>query len=153
MRNFAASVLFIFAFLVVPQIQAQSVSGSFNKDVIKRGSKVNGKIILDIPDGVHVNSSIPESEFTIPTTLKINGRGIRILKIAYPKGTDRKFEFSETPLNVYEKKAVVNFTIYVPGNFRGMRLKIAAKLNYQACTMEVCYPPKTETVNLTANVK
>ena len=153
MRKITGLVVLTFIFLFVLQAHAQSVSGSIGKSTVKRGTTVKGKIVLDIPEGVHVNSSLPETEFAIPTTLKISGSGVRILKIAYQKGADRKFEFSETPINVYEKQAVMNFSFYVPQNFKGKTVSIRAVINYQACTTEVCYPPVKRTVNLTAAVR
>lgn len=153
MKRITILSILIFLFLFVAQIQAQTVSGSIGKTTVKRGTTVKGKIVLDIPPELHVNSSIPENEFTIPTTIKLSGKGIRITKIKYPKGVDRKFEFSETPINVYEKRAVMDFSFFVPRSFKGGIINIRAVVGYQACTTEVCYPPKKAAVNLTAKVK
>lgn len=151
MKKFAVTSLFLLFFAV--QFHAQVVSGSLDKTKIKRGTVVKGKIVIEIPDDLHVNSSIPENEFTIPTTIKLSGTGIRVTKIKYPKGIDRKFEFSETPINVYEKRTVIDFSFFVSRNFRGKIVRLRAVIGYQPCSTEVCYPPKRKTINLTASVK
>lgn len=142
-------LLLFFAF----QIQAQTVSGILDKKTVKRGTTMSGKIVLEIPDELHVNSSIPENEFTIPTTVKLSGNGVRLTKLKYPKGIDKKFDFSETPINVYEKRVEMNFSFFVPYAFKGKIVRIRAVVGYQPCSTEVCYPPKRQTVNLTASVK
>lgn len=146
-------LIFFSFFLSSISLQAQTVSGSIAKKTIKRGTTAKGKIILDIPESIHVNSSIPENEFTIPTTVKFSGKGVKITELKYPKGTNRKFEFSETPINVYEKRAVMNFSFFVSRFFKGKEITIRAVVGYQACTIEVCYPPKKETIKLTAKVR
>lgn len=148
-----ATITFLSLFVLIIPSQGQTVSGSLDKKIIQRGTTAKGKIILEIPENLHVNSSIPDNEFTIPTTVKLSGNNIRITTLKYPKGVDRKFEFSETPINVYEKRAVMNFSFFVPRSFKGKIVKIRALVGYQACTTEVCYAPKREVVNLTAKIK
>jgi len=43
--------------------------------------------------------------------------------------------------------------VTVPRNYRGKTVSVRAVVRYQACTDEVCYSPKTQTINLTAQVK
>lgn len=153
MRKVAVTCLSLCLSLFAAQTRAQTVNGLLDKNMVKRGTMAKGKIILEIPDKLHVNSSIPENEFTIPTTVKLSGRGIRITKIKYPKGNDRKFEFSETPINVYENRTVIDFSFFVPRNFRGKTVRLRAVVGYQPCSIEVCYPPQRKTLNLTAAIK
>jgi hypothetical protein len=135
------------------ELSAQTVSGTLEKKSFRRGASGKGKIILEIPDDLHVNSSIPDNEFTIPTTVKLTSNGARVTKLKYPKGVDRKFEFSETPINVYEKRVEIDFSFFVPRNFRGKTVQLRALVGYQPCSTEVCYPPKRKTIKLSANVK
>jgi hypothetical protein len=39
------------------------------------------------------------------------------------------------------------------GEFKGNAVKVRAVVRYQACTDEVCYPPKNKEITLTAKVK
>jgi DsbC/DsbD-like thiol-disulfide interchange protein len=132
---------------------AQTISGSMEKKTVARGSSAKGSIVIDIPRGLHVNSNRPESEYAIPTTVRLTAPGARTADIRYPRGKNRKFEFSERLINVYEGRVKIPFTLIVPQNFRGSQVRIRAVVRYQACTDEVCFPPRNRTVNIVAQVR
>ena len=143
----------IFSLFCLTIADAQTLRGTIGKGVVRRGAAAKATVILDIPDGIHTNSSRPKSEYLIPTRLKVSGARLKIGTVMYPRGTDKKFEFSEEPLNVYEHRAAFNFIVAVPKTYRGEAIKVLATINYQACTNEVCYPPKKLEITLTAKVK
>ncbi len=132
-------------------LNAQTVSGSVG--AASRGGAARGSVVLSIPSGLHVNSSRPSGENLIPTTVRVSAAGAKTGAVSSPRGHNRKFSFSETPLNVYEGRAVFPFTVKIPANFKGDTLKVRAVVRFQACTEEVCYPPKTQEVTLTAKVR
>ncbi len=146
-------ILFALLFLSAIALQAQTVSGNFARPAVEPGSILNGTIVLKIPDGLHVNSNKPKSEYAIPTSVTFRAEGFKPVSIQYPEGTDRKFQFSESELNVYEGKVMIPFSITVPKRFRASRLSIKAVVQYQACTEEVCYAPKSVQLFLTAAVR
>jgi len=132
---------------------AQTVTGSIGKGTVERGKTARGSVVLNIPGGLHVNSSRPASEFAIATVVKVSGAsGIRVTGLTYPKGKNRKFAFSENTINVYEGRVSFPFTVTVPASFKGKTIRVTASVRYQACTDEVCYPPKTKNITLTAAV-
>lgn len=137
----------------VQSVSAQTVSGSLGNGTVSRGSAAKGSIVLNIPGGLHVNSSRPNSEYAIPTSVRISGQGVRTGGISYPRGRNRKFQFSENVINVYEGRVSIPFTVTVPANFRGDTVRMRAVVRYQACTDEVCYPPKNKEVTITARVR
>ena len=149
--------IFIFAIfsllLFVANAGAQNISGSILSGSISRGSNARGTIVMSIPGGLHVNSNRPSSQYSIPTTVRLSGTGVRVGPVSYPRGSNRKFDFSESTINVYEGTVRFPFTIKVPANFRGNTVRIRATVKYQACTTEVCYPPKTKEITLTAAVR
>ncbi len=138
-------------FLAGGLAKAQTVSGSIGP--IKPGRTTFGTVVIRIPNGLHVNSNRPNSQYAIPTTVKISTTGVKFGAIKYPKGKNRKFQFSEETINVYEGTVSFGFSFTVPANFKGNVVKVRAVIRYQACTDEVCYPPKTKEINLTARVK
>ncbi len=148
-------IILSFAIFFVSFLPAagQTVKGNFARSAVSRGSIVKGIIVIDIPDGLHVNSSKPNSEYAIPTSVSIDTAGLRPISVKYPEGTDRKFQFSETELNVYEGKVIIPFSITVPKGFKGGKLAVRAVVQYQACTEEVCYAPKNKELILTAAVR
>jgi len=147
------SLLFAFALFFVGKINAQSVSVNGSIGTVKRGGATKGSVVLNIPGGLHVNSSRPNSEYAIPTSVRVTGAGVKLGGVSYPRGRNRKFSFSESTINVYEGRAVFSFNVTVPQTFKGNAVKIRAVVRYQACTDEVCYPPKTQEITLTANVR
>ncbi len=147
-----------FAFLTLvfaasaSETSAQTVSGSIG--TVAKGGKARGTIVLSIPGHLHVNSSRPTSEYLIATSIRLSGaNGARVSGVTYPRGVNRKFQFSETPLNVYEGTVRFPFTVTVPANFKGRSISVRAVVRYQACTDEVCYPPKSREITLTARVR
>jgi len=130
---------------------AQTVSGSIGP--VSRGGTVRGTITLSIPGGLHVNSNRPNSEYAIPTTVRVSAAGAKITGLTYPRGRNRKFQFSEDMINVYEGTVSFPFTLRVPANFKGSVVRVRAVVRYQACTDEVCYPPRSKEVTLTARIK
>ena len=133
------------------QAHAQDISGSVG--AVKRGGSVRGSIVMNVPNNLHVNSNSPNSEYAIPTTVKISAVGAKVGAVGYPRGNSRKFAFSEDSLNVYEGRNVFSFNLSVPAKFKGSQVKLRVAVRYQACTNEVCYPPKTKEITLTAPVK
>ena len=151
MKNlFFAIFIFLFGVLAA---QAQTVTGSLSDGTVERGSSERGTIVLSIPGGLHVNSNRPASEYAIPTVVTVRGTGVRVGRVEYPRGKNRKFQFSENLINVYEGRVRFPFTITVPANFRGSVVRLRVAVRYQACTDEVCYPPRTKNIVLTAKVK
>lgn len=142
--------LFAFLFLAAAA-NAQTISGSIG--TVKRGGSVRGNVVMTIPGGLHVNSSRPNSEYAIPTRVKLSAAGAKVSGVSYPRGVNRKFSFSENTINVYEGRATFSFNLTVPANFKGSVVKVRAVVSYQACTDEVCYAPKSKEVTLTAKVQ
>ena len=155
MKNFLFSVFLLSALVFLTgglrETNAQDISGSIG--AVKRGASGRGTIVMSIPSGLHVNSSRPNSRYAIPTSIKISAVGAKVGGVNYPRGKNRKFSFSEDTLNVYEGRNTFGFNVTVPANYKGNTVKVRAVVRYQACTDEVCYPPKTKEITLTAPVK
>lgn len=149
--------VFLIAFIVsvtaVSEIAAQTVSGSIGNGTIKRGGSAVGRVVLSIPSDLHVNSNNPKSRYAIPTTVKVTSANAKAGAVRYPAGKTKKFGFSETPINVYEGAPVFTFNVTVPSSFKGETVTVKASVRYQACNDEVCFPPRTREVTLTARVR
>lgn len=149
-RILAASAAIIIAGSLLTA-NAQTVTGSIGK--VTRGKKARATVVLDIPHDLHTNSNQPGSEYAIPTTVKVTPvSGVRIGPVSYPRGVNKKFEFSEKALNIYEGKVVFGFDVTVPRTYRGKSIDLEVTVRSQACTTEVCYPPKSKKINITAAV-
>ncbi len=143
----------ILSLLITVSTYAQEVSGSIGNGTARRGVQTRGTVVLTIPKELHVNSNKPNSEYAIPTTVRISGNGIKLSTVRFPRGTNRKFQFSENLINVYEGTVFFPFTVTVPKNQRGNTITVKATVRYQACTEEVCYPPRSKSVEIAARVR
>ena len=132
---------------------AQTITGSITGGAVTRGTAGKATVSLSIPGGLHVNSSRPNGEYAIATVVRASSSaGVKIGAVNYPRGTNRKFDFSEKPLNVYEGRVNFTFPVTASPTFRGRQVTVNVSVRYQACTNEVCYAPKTKTLTLKARV-
>ena len=139
--------------LLASAASAQTVTGSIAGGTVNKGKAARGSIVLSIPGGLHVNSSRPENRYQIPTSVRLSAAGARVSGPTYPRGTNRKFQFSDTVINVYEGTVRFPFKVTVPAGFRGNTVTVRAVVKYQACTDEVCYAPRSKEITMTARVR
>ncbi len=134
-------------------VNAQTVTGSIAGGTVTRGKSSRATVYLTMPSGLHVNSNRPNSEYAIPTTVRASARGAKVGPVSYPRGHNRKFEFSENRINVYDGRAAFGFNVTVPATYKGDTVRVNVTVKYQACTNEVCYAPKSKNITLTAKVR
>ena len=140
------SVITVHAQTTPPKITARL---SLTNSSIRRGRSVRASLVLDIPRGYHVNAHNPVSRFALPTKIEVQApSGMRIGSISYPRATVRRFTFSEDRLGVYENRAVIKFRITVPPNQPTGNGEIKARLSYQSCSDEVCFPPMKREISV-----
>ncbi len=150
---FTAILSLGFALVFGLSVNAQAVGIDGSIGAVRRGGSARGTIVMNVPDGLHANSNRPGSEYAIPTVVKVTAMGAKVGGVSYPRGRTRKFGFSDDALNVYEGRNAFNFNLNVPANYKGKTVKVRATVRYQTCSNEVCYPPKTQEITLTAKVK
>ena len=103
-------VLPLFAILMLPATFYSSpapqssgdvnVTGSLAPDKIKKGRVVCASVVMDIPAGLHVQSSKPLDKFLIATKLDVETPpGMKVGPVSYPRALMRKLKFSSTPLH------------------------------------------------------
>ena len=123
-------------------------------DKIKKGRVVRASVTMDIPAGLHVQSSKPLDKFLIPTKLDVETpSGMKVGPISYPRALMRNLKFSKGAVAVYEGKAMIRFNVTVPANYSGGSGEIKGKLRFQACDDESCFPPVTREVKMWLNVE
>jgi hypothetical protein len=138
---------------IVSTARAQTITASIPGGAVTRGKATRATVLLNIPAGLHVNSSRPLSEYAVPTVVKASANGAKIGVISYPRGKNRKFEFSDKLINVYEGRVLFTFPVTVPAGYRGNSIRLDVTVRYQACTNEVCYPPRNKTISVNARVQ
>lgn len=125
------------------------VNGYLSVDRAQRGRTVQAVVVMDIPSGFHVNSNRPLAKFLVATQLRLESpAGIRAGPVIYPRAVLRRFKFSKDELSVYEGRAILRFNMTVPANFSSGAAELKARLRYQSCNEELCFPPQTREVTL-----
>lgn len=155
MKNILNIVIFTGVFLIagIVSASAQTITGSIGNGTAPRGGSVKGRVVMSIPSDLHVNSHNPKSKYAIPTTVTVTSVEARVGSVSYPAGKNRKFSFSNDMLNVYEGRVAFTFNVAVPASFKGKTVRVRAVVKYQACNDEVCFPPKTKDIVISAIVK
>jgi thiol:disulfide interchange protein DsbD len=145
------------AFYSTPVPQSASdinVSGSLAPDKLKKGRIARASVVMDIPSGLHVQSSKPLDKFLVATKLDVETpSGMQAGAVSYPRPLMRKLKFSKGMVAVYEGRAVIRFNVTVPANYSGGSGDIKGKLRFQACNDESCFPPVTREVKMWLNVE
>jgi thiol:disulfide interchange protein DsbD len=150
-----AVVVFLFVGTVAAQSSADiNVAGSLTPDKVKKGRIVRASVTMDIPAGLHVQSSKPLVKFLVATKLDVETpSGMQTGPISYPRALMKKLKFSKSTVAVYEGKAIIRFNVTVPANYSGGSGEIKGKLRFQACNDDSCFPPVTREVKMRLNVE
>ena len=121
---------------------------------IKAGGSGDAIVHLTIQSGYHINANPPTYSYLKPTELEIPpSQGISVGFIYYPAPLQRKFEFAEKPLAVYEGAIELKARLKADKATKKGEQSIPAKLRVQACDEQVCYPPGTIELEIPLNVK
>ena len=139
----------------VPQSASDiEVKGSIAPDKVRKGMTTRATVVMQIPQGLHVQSSKPLDKFLVATKLEVETpTGMRVGPISYPRALMRQLKFSKSAVAVYEGSATIRFNVTVPANYSGGSGEIKGKLRFQACNDESCFPPVTREVKMWINVE
>src|SRR4029434_4453813 len=73
-----------------------NVSGSISPAKVKKGRVARATVVMDIPNGLHVQSSKPLDKFLVATKLDVETpSGMQVGPISYPRALMRKLKFSK----------------------------------------------------------
>ena len=84
------------------------------------GDELRLAVTLTIERGWHVNSDNPGDEFSLPTTVEfILPDGWPAPVVSFPDGEAVEFEFSDSPIEVWEYRAIILAGLVVPDTAAG----------------------------------
>jgi len=157
-RSFLLLVLGItpqsFATTVNPPVASPEpnieVKGYYSSDKVQRGRLVRAAIVMEIPGGYHVNANRPLGKYAIPTSVKIEApKGVVVGPVVFPRAVVRKLKArNNESLAVYEGRTIMRFNVTVPANYGDGWLNLKARVRYQSCNDDACFPPKNEDIDL-----
>ena len=97
-----------------------------------------------VENGYHINSNRPRDKFLIPTQVILkNTPELTFLPAQFPPALDRKLEFSEEKVLVFEGEVQFEVPARSKGGASTGHRTISGSLRYQACDERTCYPPRT----------
>ncbi|HKS29158.1 MAG TPA: protein-disulfide reductase DsbD N-terminal domain-containing protein [Pyrinomonadaceae bacterium] len=124
-----------------------------SKVELQAGKTAQAKVKLKIKEGYHINAN-PPSQYQIATQLTMEqSEGITAGKAAYPASLTKKFSFSDEALAVYEKEATISLPLTAEAGAAKGERSIPARVRFQACDDQVCYPPRNLQVSIPVTVK
>lgn len=114
---------------------------------IQKGQQFSVEATASINPSWHINSNKPNDEFLIPTVITAKGKGIKLVKIKYPKPHDINLSFSDSPVSVFERETKIGLTFEVQEGAAAGKQNVEVKLDYQACNDVTCLPPNSVSAN------
>jgi hypothetical protein len=117
---------------------------------VEAGKPVAVELRFRVDQGFHINSHAPKDELLIPTALKLDPGGVKIVAEEYQPGSPFRLQVGagET-LDVYQGEFRVTVRLVAP---KGTSTLVGS-LRYQACNNAACFPPKTLPVMVTVTGK
>jgi Disulphide bond corrector protein DsbC len=124
--------------------RGQEVTATVEEATLAAGGAGEATITLDIKQGYHVNANPASDKYYKATTVTAEAQeGLTPGKPVYPAALTHKFQFSETPLAVYEGRAVIRLPIRADKAASKGHHTLPAKILVQPCNEEACLPPRT----------
>ncbi len=111
------------------------------------GAKVRLALKVQLPEGLHTQSDKPRDPTFIPTVLTLDApAGVTVEEIVFPPASDLKQAGLPEPLSVFGERFAIGVELSLAGNVAPGELSLPARLRYQACDANLCYPPATANV-------
>lgn len=152
LRGCSITEILLAGLLAAAMLPAQTVkSGPLSvpalpKLVLKAGATSAVPIRVEIRNGYHINSNKPAEDYLIPLQVHWAAGGLTPTATEYPPPAMERYAFSPVPIAVYTS----DFTITC--KFRAPKTPgtgvASGRLRYQACTNNMCLPPKTVEIRL-----
>lgn len=122
---------------------------------LRPGASVKVELDFRVSPNFHINSSKPNSNLLIPTTLTlVTPKPLEIAAIQYPAGEEQSFPFApDEKLSVYTGDFAIMAVLKIPSNATASSFHVGGNLYYQACDKNACYPPKRVPVDFNVTVK
>lgn len=123
--------------------KAHLAKSAVNKTALPAGGEAMLAVSLDIGAGYHAQSHKPYDENLIPFTIKLEDNpALTFGEPVYPPGKDETYP-NLGKLSVYTKNVVVRVPVKVKADAKPGPIQIKAKLRYQICDDNACYPPES----------
>jgi thioredoxin:protein disulfide reductase len=130
-----------------------TVDVKFAHDAFHAGMTSSALVLVKIKEGWHINAPNPADESLIGTSLEISKSALLdSATVRYSSGVERKFDYADLPIEVYETATSINVRFTVASSVLPGTFTIPASLSYQACSDNVCLAPTVLRFNVRIRV-
>lgn len=124
-----------------------------SRDMVKPGNEIKIAVPATIEAGYHVNSNKPKDPNLIATVISVTSKnGIKTTGTKYPKAKDFKFDFSDSPVSVYDGSFNLFVKVKIPESLKPGEYKLDISVEYQACNDHSCLAPNEASTSVTIKV-
>ena len=121
-----------------------AATGYVSLSNVPQGGSAQVAIEIKITAPWHINANPASEEFLVPTEVAFTlPDGVTLRGVVYPQGVEKKLEFAESSLRLYEGVVYVGAVIDVADNVPLGASNLSATITYQACDNEKCLLPQT----------
>jgi len=111
-------------------------------------------VVLSVSPGYHVNANPATFPYLIATEATPgNWDGFSAGKPIYPTAQKKKFQFADSPLDVYEGDAAIRLPLQAASGVASGARALPIDVKVQACDNEQCFPPSTLHASISLDVK
>ena len=109
-----------------------------------RGDSTHLVVHVGLPEGWHIQSSVPLDSFLVPTTLQMEGKDLVFGNPVFPKPVLEDFPALGGPVALYHGDFEIRVPVKRGSKKTGIDALKTAKviLHYQACNKTQCLPPR-----------
>lgn len=130
-----------------PFAEPITTSGYVSLTNVPQGGTAQIAIAIEVRAPWHVNANQVTEDFLVPTEVVFEApAGITVRGVVYPAYVEKKLEFAEKPLRLYEGTVYVGAIIDVAGDAAIGQAVLKATVTYQACDNQKCLLPQTSEV-------
>jgi DsbC/DsbD-like thiol-disulfide interchange protein len=121
-----------------------SVRVEVSPERIHPGTDCHVRFMITIRNGWHINSPAPSDENLTGTSIEIARiPGIDSTILHYPEPVERRLDFADAPLQVYDEAVTIPARLYLAANLEPGTYTLPVVITYQACNNVVCLAPAT----------
>ncbi len=144
-KSLSLLLLLLMTLVSFAQEEQQIIQARFISPVTRfiPGDSYPLAVEVRISSPYHINAREPSEDYLIPTDLVLQASGgITFGKLEYPSAKIKKFEFSDTPLAVYENTIYIFTNISISPEADVTEVNLKGVLGYQACDDQTCMAPE-----------
>ncbi len=127
-----------------PFAEPVTATGYVSLSNVPQGGNARIAVEIRMQAPWHVNANKVTEDFLVPTTVEFElPDGVTLRGVVYPRGVEKKLEFAESPLRLYEGTIHVGAVVDVSPDAAQGDTTVTARVTYQACDNEKCLLPET----------